>query len=252
MSDDALIPLRDVCLPTANRNPTKTPDEPFDYIDVSSVCNSTFAVTEPRRMMGGEAPSRARREVRKGDVLFATVRPALRRIAVVPESLDRQICSTGYCVLRPDPERLNSGYLFAFVLTSGVRRRVEGLQTGATYPAIRDADLLDMQVPLPPLPEQRAIAAALGAVRAAAAARRRETDAERERKVRLMHDLFTDARVRAEEKRDAHRMAALDDDRLFSFESGIWKGKKDPQVDCAVVRNTNFGRTGGSTSPTWP
>ena len=39
-------------------------------------------------------------------------------------------------------------------------------------------------------------------------------------------------------------LVSLSDQRLFSFENGIWKGKKGPFKECAVVRNTNFTKDG--------
>jgi len=49
-----------------------------------------------------KAPSRARKIIKSGDIVFATTRPYLKNIAVVPLVLDNQICSTGFCVLRPN------------------------------------------------------------------------------------------------------------------------------------------------------
>jgi type I restriction enzyme S subunit len=93
--------LGEVLQKTETINPLQSPEAEFDYIDVSSVSNITFQIEETQRLMGKNAPSRARRLVKANDVLFATVRPTLRRIAVVPEHLDNQVCSTGYFVLRP-------------------------------------------------------------------------------------------------------------------------------------------------------
>ena len=39
-------------------------------------------------------------------------------------------------------------------------------------------------------------------------------------------------------------VVSLSNQRLFSFENGIWKGKKVPLEECAVVRNTNFTSDG--------
>src|SRR5690349_21131255 len=95
--------LGEVLQETETRNPLQSPEAEFDYIDVSSVSNTTFQIEETQRLKGKDAPSRARRLIRANDILFATVRPTLQRIAIVPEHLDNQICSTGYFVLRPKP-----------------------------------------------------------------------------------------------------------------------------------------------------
>jgi type I restriction enzyme S subunit len=81
--------------------------------------------------------------------------------------------------------------LYFFLLSEPVRQRVQALQTGATYPAINDGDLLRMEIALPPLPEQRAIAHVLQTVQKAKEVRHRELVLERERKAALMEHLFT-------------------------------------------------------------
>jgi len=75
--------LGEVLQKTETINPLQSPEAEFDYIDVSSVSNTTFRVEETQRLKGKDAPSRAWRLVKANDVLFATVRPTLQRIAVV-------------------------------------------------------------------------------------------------------------------------------------------------------------------------
>jgi type I restriction enzyme S subunit len=187
--DDTL--LRQVSLKTESMDPGKNPDQSFAYVDVSSVSNKSYTIEETQKLLGKDAPSRARKLLRRDDIIFATVRPTLRRVAVVPAWLDGQICSTGYCVIRPDPKRLLPAYAYYYLLTETVSQRVEAMQKGATYPAISDDDLLGLSIPLPLLPEQRAIAHVLRAVQAAREARQREVSLERERKAALMAHLFT-------------------------------------------------------------
>jgi type I restriction enzyme S subunit len=183
--------LRSNCLKTSLVNPEKQPEIPFVYVDVSSVSNESFRIIETKTLLGKEAPSRAKKRIRTDDIIFATVRPTLRRIALIPRELDDQVCSTGYCVVRPDKNKLEPAFAYFWLLTENIAKRVEYLQKGATYPAISDSDLLDECLPLPPLPEQRTIAATLRAVQDAREARRRELTLERERKAALMEDLFT-------------------------------------------------------------
>ncbi len=148
--------LGDVLVKTETTDPARSPQTEFDYIDVSSVSNETLAIEETQRLNGKDAPSRARRLVKANDVLFATIRPTLRRIAIVPEELDNQVCSTGYFVLRAKPD-VDHRFVFYFLQTEGFMTVMEKLQKGASYPAVTDGDVRSQQIPIPPLPEQHRI-----------------------------------------------------------------------------------------------
>ena len=77
-----------------NRNPEARPEETFRYVDLSSVSFNSFDGV--KTLSGIDAPSRARRVIREGDVILSTVRPYLCGHAVIPADLDDQICSTGF------------------------------------------------------------------------------------------------------------------------------------------------------------
>ena len=145
---------------TETVNPQQSPEDEFDYVDVSSVSNVTFQIEATQRLMGKDAPSRARKLMRTNDVLFATIRPTLQRIAVVPEYLDRQVCSTGYFVLRPKPE-IDHRFLFYSLFTERFTGQMESLQKGASYPAVTDGEVKGQVISYPLLPEQRRIVAIL-------------------------------------------------------------------------------------------
>lgn len=147
-----------VVINTKQRDPRKKPDEVFQYVDVSAVSNTSFKITGAVPVLGSEAPSRARKAIEADDVLFATVRPTLKRIALVPSELDGAIASTGYCVLRCDKTKAEPGFLYSFLITDHFNARMAGLERGASYPAVRDSDVTASWLPLPPLPEQKKIA----------------------------------------------------------------------------------------------
>lgn len=153
-------PLGELLLKTETTNPTLVPHEEFDYVDVSSVSNETYRIEATQRLMGRDAPSRARRLVRSGDVLFATIRPTLRRIAVVPTELDGQVCSTGFFVLRPCSE-IDHRFLFYSLFTEQFMGAMESLQKGASYPAVTDSEVRGQLLSYPSLAEQRRIVALL-------------------------------------------------------------------------------------------
>ena len=148
--------LGEVLEKTETVNPLQSPKTEFDYIDVSSVSNTTFQIEETQRLKGKDAPSRARKVVRTNDIIFATIRPTLQRIAVVPEHLDMQVCSTGYFILRPKPG-IDHRFVFYSLFTENFIGHMESLQKGASYPAVTDGDVRAQEIPVPPLAEQQRI-----------------------------------------------------------------------------------------------
>ena len=133
----------------------------FVYIDLSSVDAAGKSIDKSKTIAIDNAPSRARQVVRAGDVLVSTVRPNLNGVARVPERFDRAIASTGFCVLRSRPAVIDPQYLFNWVRSPVFVKNMTRLATGASYPAVSDAIVKASSIPLPPLPEQRRIAAIL-------------------------------------------------------------------------------------------
>ncbi|MFJ4290245.1 restriction endonuclease subunit S [Cupriavidus sp. NPDC089707] len=135
--------------------------EEFEYIDLTSVDRNTHAIGDTETIYGETAPSRAQQIVREGDVIFGTTRPMLKRYCLVPSEYDGQICSTGYCVLRPDTELLLPNFLFHLLGTETFYSYVEANQRGASYPAITDGAVKAFRIPRPPVEVQAEIAKVL-------------------------------------------------------------------------------------------
>ncbi|PIE20807.1 MAG: restriction endonuclease subunit S [Neptuniibacter caesariensis] len=135
----------------------------FLYIDLSSVDKDKKLIDENlvSLVLPKEAPSRAKQIVRSEDVLVATVRPNLNGVAYVSKKFDGATASTGYCVLRPDNKKLDSKYLYYWVQTNTFIGNMMARATGANYPAVSDKIIKESKIPLPPLAEQKRIAAIL-------------------------------------------------------------------------------------------
>jgi len=111
-----------------------------------------------------EAPSRARRRVRSGDILFGTVRPNLKSHVRLPDGFGEAVCSTGFATLRCDPNSAEPGFVFPLFFIEPIERQIEKIIAGSNYPAISSSDVKALTASFPSLPEQRAIAAALSDV----------------------------------------------------------------------------------------
>ncbi|MEN6517566.1 MAG: restriction endonuclease subunit S [Methanospirillum sp.] len=154
------VTLADVCQKVPNVKPEDEPEREFGYVDISAISNTTFTIGEAKRFLGKDAPSRARRPIEPGDVLFSTVRTYLRNIAMVSEGLDADLCSTGFTVLRSNGAVVPQ-YLFHYTLSEEFINAVTPQQTGTQYPATTDRVIFSTTIPLPPLAEQRRIVARL-------------------------------------------------------------------------------------------
>jgi type I restriction enzyme S subunit len=138
------------------------------YVDVSAVSRERACIESSTQYDAPTAPGRARKIIKHGDTIFATIRPSLRRIAKVPRELDNEIASTAFCVLRANTELIDPDYLFYCVCDDRFVDRVVAHESGASYPAVRDKDVLAELISLPSISEQVAIATVLRRVRESA------------------------------------------------------------------------------------
>lgn len=163
MTAFASVPLRKLVLQVLTWNPSKpgSENEVFEYIDLSAIDQVLKVITGSRTAQCNQAPSRARQLVQEGDVLVSTVRPNLNGVAMVPPQLNGATASTGFCVIRANRAVLEPRYAFHWVKSPTFVSNMVAQATGASYPAVSDRIVLDSEIPLPPLPEQRRIAAIL-------------------------------------------------------------------------------------------
>lgn len=157
--------LADYLLPVRNTNPVvEFGNSKFTYVDISAVDREYRAIINPQVIPANDAPSRARQVLADDDVIVSTVRPNLNTVAKVTKVHRGAIASTGFCVLRPNPDLIDASYLFHWISSESTVNRLVSLATGATYPAVSDKTIKSQLLELPPLTEQKRISAILDKV----------------------------------------------------------------------------------------
>lgn len=155
--------LGDLAEVNPNQLSSTTPrEQEIAYLDIAGI-EETGRIAEPRVLRFGEAPSRARREARNGDIIVSTVRPYLRSFAQLTDAPPNLVVSTGFAVVRPK-ETCESDYLYQHVLSNEFVDFLKPRMKGGNYPAVTGDDVAAFTLPIPPLPEQRKIAAILSSV----------------------------------------------------------------------------------------
>lgn len=132
------------------------PDMEIQYIDISNVDDKGFT-GEVQELQYFEAPSRARRVVRNGDVLMSTVRPNLKAIAYIVEATPNLIASTGFAVLSVR-KSYDARFLYYVLMSHWFNETVCANSVGANYPSVNVNVLVALKVVAPPLDEQVRIA----------------------------------------------------------------------------------------------
>lgn len=131
------------------------PNYTFKYIDIGNV-DITGIISEPEVYEFEDAPSRARRLVKKGDVIISTVRTYLKAIAYFKDTPKDIVVSTGFAVLSSNKKVIPS-YLSYFVQSETFVGNVIKNSVGVSYPAINSTVLSSLFIAVPPLNEQHQI-----------------------------------------------------------------------------------------------
>lgn len=158
-----VVPLSDICeINAENKNPTLAfGDDEFIYIDISSVENGTGKVDFSNKIKGTDAPSRAKRAVKKGDILFSTVRPNLKAYGYVErEDCDCCVASTGFAVISAKSVVL-SKYVYYMLYSEPVQTQLSSMMGKGAYPSVNQKDVSQIQIPLPSLSIQEDFVAEL-------------------------------------------------------------------------------------------
>jgi type I restriction enzyme S subunit len=128
-------------------------------------------------------------DVARGDILFTTEAP-LGNVALVPDDR-RYILSQRIILLQVDPQRASSTFLFQMMLSDRFQHMLADYSSGSTAKGIQRKQFEQLSVALPPLPEQRAIAAALSDVDALLGGLDRIISKKRDLKQAVMQQLLT-------------------------------------------------------------
>lgn len=128
----------------------------IQYIDIGSV-SAVDGISHIETMIFKDAPSRARRIVKDGDVIVSTVRTYLEAIAPIDNPPENLIVSTGFAVIRPN-QYLYKGFAAYCLRAKGFIKEVVARSVGVSYPAINSSELVNITIPSVEYSEQVKIA----------------------------------------------------------------------------------------------
>lgn len=174
----------------------KPSDKVFRYIDIDAIDNKRQVVTSPKLIDVKDAPSRASRALHAGDTVFSMVRPYLKNIAFIDESIEDSIASTGFYICTPN-SNVDPKYNYYMMISPYVVDGLNAFMKGDNSPSIRKDDIEQFPYPIPPLAEQQRIVDRIESLFAkldeAKEKAQAVVDGFEDRKAAILHKAFTGA-----------------------------------------------------------
>ncbi len=147
---------------TTTYNPTQKPDDEFIYIDIASVGKANGVINYSKRIIGKDAPSRARRIAKNGNTIISTVRPYLKGFAFVDtNNIDDCVFSTGFAILesKNTESLLDKIIYYFFMYMDELMLQMKNRMEKSAYPSIDEDDIKYFQFPFPSLNVQQQLVA---------------------------------------------------------------------------------------------
>ena len=127
----------------------------INYIDIASVKGGQILELQK---LTNDFPSRAKRIVKKGDILYSSVRPNLKGYVYISDDIQNGIASTGFADIRvKEPNTILSKYLYYIMTSDYISDDLISKAKGAQYPAVSFDDFETIKIPVPSFERQKEI-----------------------------------------------------------------------------------------------
>ena len=127
----------------------------INYIDIASIKGGQILELQK---LTNDFPSRAKRIVKKGDILYSSVRPNLKGYVYISDDIQNGVASTGFADIRvKEPNTILSKYLYYIMTSDYISDDLIIKAKGAQYPAVSFDDFETIKIPVPSLERQQEI-----------------------------------------------------------------------------------------------
>ena len=142
--------LKELCIVSSNNYQKKDNWNKFNYLDTGSLIKNNIIEIQTFNNEK-DLPSRAKQKVKKGNILYSSVRPNQEHYGYIDKDYDNLLVSTGFIILIPNEKLINSKYLYYYLAQDIITNQMQSIAQNSTsaYPSITKDDLLNIEIDLP-------------------------------------------------------------------------------------------------------
>ncbi|MDL0420469.1 restriction endonuclease subunit S [Caldibacillus thermoamylovorans] len=132
----------------------------INYLETSNLTEGTISDLQRLDVNVDRIPSRAKRIVKEHDILISTVRPNQKHYGIIHKPIENMIASTGFAVITPDKSKVYPEYLYRFLIQDQITQYLQAVAetSTSTYPSIKPSVIGKLEIELPTIKEQIAVA----------------------------------------------------------------------------------------------
>ena len=161
-----LTRLGDICITNKHSYSSKDNWKFVNYLDTGSITENKITELQYINIDTDKLPSRARRKVRRNNILYSTVRPNQLHYGIIKEPVDNLLVSTGFTVIDVDENQAIPEFIYYLLIQNSTTEQLQAIaeQSVSTYPSIKSSDIEDLEFKLPNLITQNKIVSILDTI----------------------------------------------------------------------------------------
>jgi len=151
-----LVPLKEILAERREfLDPQQYPDHRFHYLGLEHIQPLTGDLADGYESRTGRAVLSRCKIFHPGDILYGRLRPSLNKVFVADGTVSEGICSGEFYVLIPEIRKILPHLARSLLASRYVQDVVQSMTSGSALPRLALDDLLEIEIPLPPLNVQR-------------------------------------------------------------------------------------------------
>lgn len=189
------VRLGDICKTNASSYSNKENWEYINYLDTGNITQNKIDNIVHLNCKTDKIPSRAKRKVNVGDIIYSNVRPNQLHYGIMKDVPSNFLVSTGFTTISVNKDLADNKFIYYYIIQESITQKLQNIaeQSVSAYPSIKPSDLEDLVIKIPDtISEQKAIASILSALDDKIALNQQINDNLEQQAQAIYQQMFTD------------------------------------------------------------